>query len=83
MYMQLITEVLLDIENVLEGGESGRMHDDYDEDYYSESEEGYSDEDLEDYLVCQNARKEKARQKKAVAQTSSNTQIKSGKVIKM
>jgi hypothetical protein len=31
MYMQLITEVLLDIENVLEGGEIGRMHDDYEE----------------------------------------------------
>ncbi len=83
MYMQLVTEVLLDIENVLEGGEPGRMHDDYDEEYESESEDGYSDEDLEDYLVCQNARKEKARQKKATPQTSNNPQIKSSKVIKM
>ena len=31
MYMQMITEVLLDIENVLEGGEIGKMTDDYEE----------------------------------------------------
>jgi hypothetical protein len=36
MYMQLVTEVLLDIENVLEGGEPGRMRDDYEEEYESE-----------------------------------------------
>ena len=86
MYMQLVTEVLLDIENVLEGGEPGKMHDDYEEEYYSGSEEDgtYSDEDLEDYLHTQNARKERARQKKSAVQTSgNNTQIKSAKVVKM
>ena len=46
MYMQLITEVLLDIEHVLEGGEPGRMHDDYeDQECYSGSEDdSYSDD---------------------------------------
>jgi hypothetical protein len=31
--MQLITEILLDIENVLNGGEIGKMHE---EDYYED-----------------------------------------------
>ena len=46
MYMQLITEVLLDIEHVLEGGEPGRMLDGYkDQECYSGSEDdSYSDD---------------------------------------
>ena len=63
------------------------MHDDYEEEYYSGSEDDgtYSDEDLEDYLHIQNAKKEKARQKKSAVQTmnNNNTQLKSAKVIKM
>jgi hypothetical protein len=61
------------------------MHDDYEEDYFSGSEDGtYSDEDLEDYLHSQNARKEKARQKKSAVQIpANNTQPKSAKLIKM
>ena len=62
------------------------MHDDYEEDYFSGSEDDgtYSDEDLEDYLHSQNARKEKARQKKSAVQTAANnTQPKSAKLVKM
>ena len=82
--MQLATEVLLDIESVLEGGEPGRMHDDYEEEYYySESDDSYSDDDLQEYLHSQNARKEKARQKKSAVQTANNSQVKTGKIIKM
>lgn len=57
MYMQMITEVLLDIENVLNGGQIGKIKDDYEDECFSNSSEDYSDDEMEDYLHCQNARK--------------------------
>lgn len=55
--MQMITEVLLDIENVLNGGQIGKIKDDYEDECFSNSSEDYSDDEMEDYLHCQNARK--------------------------